>query len=154
MAATVGSSVLDKACAQLSYWRRNGATHLRIGANLFEAQFRVGNLLKEVMQTLARHGLPPASLELEVTENIALDSDEVVLETLRKLKSYGVGIDFDDFRTGYASLSLLKTYPLTRIKIDRSFVHGMLEHKQDDSVVCAMLNIAHGFDLHAIAERH
>jgi EAL domain-containing protein (putative c-di-GMP-specific phosphodiesterase class I) len=63
-----------------------------------------------------------------------------------------VGIAFDDFGTGYASLSLLKTYPLTRIKIDRSFVHGMLEHKQDDSVVCATLDIAHGFDLQTIAE--
>lgn len=63
-----------------------------------------------------------------------------------------MGIAFDDFGTGYASLSLLKTYPLTRIKIDRSFVHGMLEHKQDNSVVCATLDIAHGFDLHTIAE--
>ncbi|KQT37588.1 bifunctional diguanylate cyclase/phosphodiesterase [Methylophilus sp. Leaf414] len=152
LAAIVGSWVLDEACAQVSYWRRHGASHLRIGVNLFEAQFRVGNLLEEVMQTLAKHGLPPEALELEVTENIALDSDEVVLETLRKLKSSGVGIAFDDFGTGYASLSLLKTYPLTRIKIDRSFVHGMLEHKQDDSVVCATLDIAHGFDLQAIAE--
>lgn len=152
LAAIVGSWVLDEACAQAAYWRRHGAPEFRIGVNLFEAQFRVGNLVQEVMDVLARHGLPPHALELEITENIALDNDEVVLETLRKLKSYGIGIAFDDFGTGYASLSLLKTYPLTRIKIDRSFVHGMLEHKQDDSVVCATLDIAHGFDLQTIAE--
>lgn len=152
LAAIVGSWVLDEACAQAAYWRRHGAAEFRIGVNLFEAQFRVGNLVQEVMDVLARHGLPPHALELEITENIALDNDEVVLETLRKLKSYGIGIAFDDFGTGYASLSLLKTYPLTRIKIDRSFVHGMLEHKQDDSVVCATLDIAHGFDLQTIAE--
>ncbi|HWU66513.1 MAG TPA: GGDEF domain-containing protein [Methylophilus sp.] len=152
LAAIVGSWVLDEACAQAAYWRRHGAAEFRIGVNLFEAQFRVGNLVQEVMDVLARHGLPPDALELEITENIALDNDEVVLESLRKLKSYGIGIAFDDFGTGYASLSLLKTYPLTRIKIDRSFVHGMLEHKQDDSVVCATLDIAHGFDLQTIAE--
>lgn len=152
LAAIVGSWILDEACAQAAYWRRQGATEFRMGVNLFEAQFRVGNLVQEVMDVLARHGLPASALELEITENIALDNDEVVLETLRKLKGYGVGIAFDDFGTGYASLSLLKTYPLTRIKIDRSFVHGMLEHKQDDSVVCATLDIAHGFDLQTIAE--
>lgn len=152
LAAVVGSWVLDEACAQAAYWRRHGATAFRMGVNLFEAQFRVGHLVQEVMEVLERHGLPPHALELEITENIALDNDESVLETLRKLKGYGVGIAFDDFGTGYASLSLLKTYPLSRIKIDRSFVHGMLEHKQDDSVVCATLDIAHGFDLQTIAE--
>lgn len=152
LAAIVGSWILDEACAQAAYWRRNGASEFRIGVNLFEAQFHVGNVVQEVMDVLARHGLPPEALELEITENIALDNDEVVLNALRKLKLYGVGIAFDDFGTGYASLSLLKTYPLTRIKIDRSFVHGMLEHKQDDSVVCATLDIAHGFDLQTIAE--
>lgn len=152
LAATVGAWVLDEACAQLAYWRRQGASILRIGVNLFSVQFHVGNLVVGVMETLARHGLPPEALELEITENIALASDEGVLQTLQALKEYGVGIAFDDFGTGYASLSLLKSYPLTRIKIDRTFVNGMLQHKQDDSVVCATLDIAHGFDLQSIAE--
>lgn len=107
LAAIVGSWILDEACAQAAYWRRHGASEFRMGVNLFEAQFRVGNLVQEVIEVLARHGLPASALELEITENIALDNDEVVLEILRKLKSYGVGIAFDDFGTGYASLSLL-----------------------------------------------
>jgi len=152
LAATVGSWILDEACAQAAYWRRNGAGTFRIGVNLFAVQFRAGNIVSEVMETLKRHGLPPEALELEITENIALNNDDVVLEALRKLRTYGVGIAFDDFGTGYASLSLLKAYPLTRIKIDRSFVHGMLEHKQDASVVCATLDIAHSFELESIAE--
>lgn len=115
LAAIVGSWILDEVCAQAAYWRRHGASEFRMGVNLFEAQFRVGKLVQEVIEVLARHGLPASALELEITENIALDNDEVVLEILRKLKSYGVGIAFDDFGTGYASLSLLKTYPLTRI---------------------------------------
>lgn len=152
LAATVGSWVLDEACSQLAYWHRQGAEHMRIGINLFSAQFHSGELVQEVMQVLAKHGLLPQALELEITENIALHQDEMVLETLRQLNQQGVGIAFDDFGTGYASLSLLKSYPLTRIKIDRTFVHGMLQHKEDDTLVCATLDIAHGFELQAIAE--
>lgn len=152
LAATVGSWVLDEACAQAAYWRRNGSPALRMGVNLFGAQFHIGDLASEVMEALNRHGLSPDALELEITENIVLDNDDLVLETLHKLRNYGVGIAFDDFGTGYASLSLLKTYPLTRIKIDRSFVSGMLEHKRDASVIRATLDMARNFDLEAIAE--
>lgn len=152
LAASVGSWILDEACAQAAYWRRNGAPNLRMGVNLFGVQFRVGDLATEVMATLARHGLPPDALELEITENIVLDHDDVVPGMLRRLRDQGVGIAFDDFGTGYASLSLLTTYPLTRIKIDRAFVQGMLESRREASVVRAILDMARSFDLKAIAE--
>lgn len=152
LAATVGSWVLDEACGQAALWRRSGAGDFRIGVNLFGAQFRVGDLASEVMGTLERHGLPPEALELEITENIALEHDDSALEALRRLRQHGVGISFDDFGTGYASLSLLKRYPLNRIKIDQSFVQGMLTSKQDASVIRAVLDMAHSFDLQTIAE--
>lgn len=152
LAATVGSWVLNEACAQAAYWRRNGATDFRIGVNLCSAQFRVGDLVTEVFDTLKRHGLPPEALELEVTENIVLDSDDIVLEILQRLHDKGVGIAFDDFGTGYASLSLLKTYPLTRIKIDQTFVRGIVKSKRDASVVRAIIDMARSFDLETIAE--
>ena len=152
LTATVGSWVLDQACAQTALWRRCGAVDFRIGVNLFGAQFRVGDLAEEVIATLDRHGLPPTALELEITENIVLDHDDVVLDKLRRLRDRGVGISFDDFGTGFASLSLLKRYPLTRIKIDRSFVTGMLTSKKDASVIRAVIEIARDFDLETIAE--
>lgn len=152
LAATVGAWVLDQACAQAAFWRRNGAETFRIGVNLFAAQFRVGDLATEVVDALDRHGLPPDALELEITENIALDLDETVLERLNRLRALGVGLAVDDFGTGFASLSLLKSYPLTRIKIDRSFVTGMLDSGKDASVVRAILDIAQAFDLETIAE--
>lgn len=152
LAASVGSWILDEACAQAAYWRRHGAPGLRMGVNLFGVQFRVGDLVTEVMDTLARHGLPPDALELEITENIVLDNDDVVPGMLRRLRDQGVGIAFDDFGTGYASLSLLTSYPLTRIKIDRAFVQGMLESRREASVVRAILDMARSFDLKAIAE--
>lgn len=152
LAATVGSWVLDEACAQAALWRRSGVETFRMGVNLFGAQFRGGDFAAEVMETLDKHGLPPSALELEITENIVLDHDDVVLEKLRDLRAQGVGIAFDDFGTGYASLSLLKRYPLTRIKIDRSFIDGMLVSKKDASVVQAILDMARAFDLETIAE--
>lgn len=152
LAATVGSWVLNEACAQAAYWRRRGVEKFRIGVNLCSAQFRVGDLAAEVIETLNRHGLPPEALELEVTENIVLDNDDIVLEILERLHKHGVGIAFDDFGTGYASLSLLKSYPLTRIKIDQSFVRGILGSKRDASVIRAILDMARSFDLETIAE--
>ena len=152
LAATVGSWVLNEACTQAAYWRRNGAASFRIGVNLCSAQFRVGDLANEVFETLQRHGLPPEALELEVTENIVLDDDGFVLDVLQRLHKHGVGIAFDDFGTGYASLSLLKTYPLTRIKIDQSFVRGIQTSKRDASVIRAILDMARSFDLETIAE--
>ncbi|HAP26786.1 MAG TPA: diguanylate cyclase [Achromobacter sp.] len=152
LAATVGSWVMNEACSQAAFWRRNGLHDFRIAVNLFGVQFREGDLAAEVAQTLARHGLPPEALELEITENIVLNGDDTVLETLQRLRAQGVGISFDDFGTGYASLSLLKTHPITRIKIDRSFVSGILESNQDATVVRAILDVARSFDLNTIAE--
>lgn len=152
LAATVGSWVLNEACSQAAFWRRSGLHDFRIAVNLFGAQFREGDLAAEVAQTLDRHGLPPEALELEITENIVLNHDAAVLEMLQRLRAQGVGISFDDFGTGYASLSLLKTHPITRIKIDRSFVSGMLDSNRDATVIRAIVDVARSFDLNTIAE--
>uniref|UniRef100_UPI0039F0AD5E putative bifunctional diguanylate cyclase/phosphodiesterase n=1 Tax=Bordetella sputigena TaxID=1416810 RepID=UPI0039F0AD5E len=152
LAASVGAWVLDEACAQAARWRNAGAPGFRMGVNLFSAQFHVGDLARDVLRALERHGLPPNALELEITENIALDHDDVVLDMLRRLHDEGVSIAFDDFGTGYASLAVLKRYPLNRLKIDRSFVHGMLESERDASVVRAVLDMARAFNVNAIAE--
>jgi EAL domain-containing protein (putative c-di-GMP-specific phosphodiesterase class I) len=152
LAATVGAWVLNEACAQAAQWRRRFYPQFRIGINLCGAQFYAGDLADDVFATLTRHGLPPEALELEVTENIVLANEDLILEDLTRLHNFGVGIAFDDFGTGYASLSLLKSYPLTRIKIDQSFVRGISTSKRDASVVRALLDMARNFDLEAIAE--
>jgi EAL domain-containing protein (putative c-di-GMP-specific phosphodiesterase class I) len=148
----VGDWILETACAQAALWRNACLGGFRMGVNLFEAQFRAGDLPEKVMGALSRHKLPPNALELEITENIALDNEEVVLSPLRELRDIGVGIAFDDFGTGYASLSLLKHYPLTRLKIDRSFVQQIAESRQDEAVVRAVVDIARDFGLQVIAE--
>lgn len=151
LAPAVGAWILEEACAQAALWRRGGAPDFQIGVNLFGAQFRVGGIEESILAVLERHGLPPQALELEVTENIVLD-DDVVLTAIKRMRELGIGIAFDDFGTGYASLSLLKRYPLSRIKIDRSFVTGMVQSSQDASVVRAIIDVARSFDLRTIAE--
>lgn len=152
LATRVGTWVIDTACQQAAIWRAGGATDFRIGVNLFAAQFRGDDLSARISEILERHQLPPSALELEVTENIVLDHDHLVLQPLRRLREIGVCIAFDDFGTGYASLSLLKKYPLSRIKIDQSFVRSMCSSRGDHAIVGAIIDIARGFDVQVIAE--
>ncbi|TXN28203.1 EAL domain-containing protein [Methylobacterium sp. WL19] len=151
-ATEVGNWVMRTACAQAAEWRRSGASEFRMGVNLCSAQFRQGNLAETVRKTLMVTGLPAANLELEITENIVLRQEAGLAETLHSVRESGVGIAFDDYGTGYASLSLLKRFPLTRLKIDRSFVTGMMGSSKDETIVRAILQLGHGFGLQVIAE--
>lgn len=151
-AAPVGDWVLRTACEQAVTWRNAGSPEFRMGVNLCSAQVQRGDLAETVRTALSDTGLPAAGLELEITENIVLRHDAEVIAALRVLHEAGVGIAFDDYGTGYASLSLLKRFPLTRLKIDRSFVTGMLASHQDVTIVRAILQLGHGLKLAVIAE--
>lgn len=151
-AAQVGDWVLRTACAQAQAWRQGRATPFRIGVNLCAAQFRDGDLAERVAAALTETGLPAHALELEITETIILGHDPGVVTALQDLRTMGVGIAFDDYGTGYASLSLLKRFPLTRLKIDRSFVNGLCRDQRDAAVVRAVINLSRSFGLEVIAE--
>ncbi len=148
----VGQWVLQTACAQAVAWRAAGAPDFRIGVNLFGSQLRADNLASHVRQALATTGLPAGALELEVTENIFLRGDESMVGPLRELRTDGVLIAFDDYGTGYTSLSMLKRFPITRLKIDKSFVQGMSENPEDAAIVRAILYLAGALGFTAIAE--
>jgi EAL domain-containing protein (putative c-di-GMP-specific phosphodiesterase class I) len=124
------------------------------GVNLFPAQFRNGTLLQDVEQALSESGLAPEFLELEITENIALGREEGTLSPLKELRAKGIGIAFDDFGTGYASLSYLTRYPLTRIKIDRSFIQqiGAQSAAEDTAIVRSIIVMGCNLGLEVIAE--
>ena len=123
-----------------------------MGVNLFEAQFSSGGLVARVRSVLERTGLPPTTLELEVTENIVLRHDGSMRGALSELHAEGVAIAFDDFGTGFASLSMLKAYPLSRIKIDRSFVENIGTDPADALIVTAVAALGNGLGLNVIAE--
>lgn len=150
-AAEVGQWVMATACAYAVELRKV-LPELIMGVNLFGAQFQNGQLATNVMNVLRATGLPPEALEIEITENIILAHDELVMEPLRMLHDLGVGIAFDDFGTGYASLSLLKRYPLTRLKIDRSFITEICNDEADAAIVKAVIFLAEKLNLQVIAE--
>ncbi|MBE7186419.1 MAG: EAL domain-containing protein, partial [Methylobacterium mesophilicum] len=120
LAVPVGSWIMRTACRQAAEWRRAGLSDFRIGVNLFAAQLRMPDFVERVEEVLRDSEIPPDALELEITENIVLRNERVVMEHLTRLRRMGVGIAFDDFGTGFASLTMLKQLEITRLKIDRS----------------------------------
>jgi diguanylate cyclase (GGDEF)-like protein/PAS domain S-box-containing protein len=150
-APAIGEWILRAACDKAGQWRRL-VPEFRIGVNLFEAQLRSGALQTTVQQVITDTGLPPAALELEIVENILLRNDASTLSLLQGLRDLGVGLAFDDYGTGYASLSLLKRYPVNRLKIDRSFVRNVDADEENKAVVRAILYLAHTFGMGVIAE--
>ncbi|MGY2049912.1 putative bifunctional diguanylate cyclase/phosphodiesterase [Methylobacterium sp. JK268] len=152
LADEVGLWVLRTACAQAASWRRWGLRDLRVAVNLFSRQFRSPHVVEQVREVLADTGLPASCLELEITETIILEHDEALLAPLRALRDLGVGLAFDDFGTGYASLSHLKRFPLTRLKIDRSFVRGLPDSPQDLAIVRSIMALGRSFGLEVTAE--
>jgi predicted signal transduction protein with EAL and GGDEF domain len=152
LAVDVGNWVLKTACAEAAAWRRSSCPEFRIAVNLFGAQFNGGDLPTHVEQALLQTKLPPEALELEITENIMLRHDENVTVPLREMRAWGVDIAFDDYGTGYASLSLLKRYPVSRLKIDRSFVSGLCANAEDAAIVQAIMYLGRRFGLGIIAE--
>jgi EAL domain-containing protein (putative c-di-GMP-specific phosphodiesterase class I) len=152
LALHVGHWVIHTACSFAAGIRAQGQNGFCVAANLFGAQFRAGDLVPVISSALAEHQLPPSCLEIEITENIILQHDEAVIRALRELLQIGVCASFDDYGTGYASLSLLKRFPLARLKIDQGFVRGICTDPEDVAVVKAILYLADSFGLEVVAE--
>lgn len=152
IAVGVGRWILSEACRHAAAWRAGGLPPARIGVNLFAAQLDGGRLAEEVADTLAETGLPPDGLELEITENIALSENATVERSLRALRAHGVSLAFDDFGTGYASLSCLTRYPLSRIKIDQSFVRNLARNADSPAIVRSLIAMARHLRLEITAE--
>jgi diguanylate cyclase (GGDEF)-like protein/PAS domain S-box-containing protein len=144
--------VLAQACRQGRHWQDMGYA-IRIGVNLTPAQVETGDLPFTVATILAETGLSPQLLELEVTEHILLpEDDERTCEIFRRLRELGVRIAFDDFGTGYASLSYLKKFPLNRLKIDQSFVRELKPDSSDAAIVESTIGLCNLLGLSVIAE--
>jgi EAL domain-containing protein (putative c-di-GMP-specific phosphodiesterase class I) len=152
ISVSVGSWILRTACEAAASWRRPDGQPIRIAINLFASQYYNPSLVAEIEQLLAETGLAPESLELEITENIALGENTGAIEPLRKLRDLGVRVALDDFGTGYASLSFLTRMPLTGIKIDQNFVRGLPEDAKMVSIVRSLIAMAHNLGLNVVAE--
>ena len=150
----LGALMLDEACRNLAHWRRTipGGERLYVSVNLSPRQIRGSDIVNTVTQTLLRHELPGDALWLEITESVMMEASAPTAEILAGLRSLGVRLSVDDFGTGFSSLSTLKQFPVSGVKIDRSFVTGLGHHQSDSSLVAAILAMASALELVTIAE--
>ena len=123
-----------------------------MAVNLFGAQCRTGDLAAKVLAVLTSSGLPASGLELEITETIVLNHDDRQLHAFQALKDAGVGLAFDDYGTGYASLSQLRVFPITRLKIDRTFVRGVCHDRRAAGIVGAVVALCRHIALELTVE--
>lgn len=148
----IGEWALREACLINKYWQEEGYEHLTIAVNISPKQFHHPDLAKVVAGILKETGLNPRYLELEINETTIMDDITSAAQMLNELKAIGVIISIDHFGTGYTSISQLKQFPISILKIDRNFIKGIPQNPNDDAIVNAFISLAHNLGLEVIAE--
>jgi len=148
----IGLWVLRTACSQARKWQDEGLLSVPVAVNVSAVQFRQRGFCELIRQVLHDVGLAPRYLELELTETLLLSSAEVTLSVLQELKAMGLSLAIDDFGTGYSSLSYLKRFPVSKLKIDRSFVRDIAVNPDDAAIATAIISMAKSLRLKVIAE--
>ena len=148
----IGEWILDQTCRQLREWHDQGFSDLRMAINLSTVQLHHSELPRVVNNLMQVYRLPPRSLELEVTETGLMEEISTAAQHLLSLRRSGALIAIDDFGTGYSSLSYLKSLPLDKIKIDKSFVQDLLEDEDDATIVRAIIQLGKSLGMQVIAE--
>ena len=147
----IGEWVLRTACLQQVAWCQQGLT-LNMAVNISAVQFKFADLIEQIADVLDQTGIDPAQLELELTESALVDQPEEVVRVLERLRGLGCGISIDDFGTGYSSLSYLKSFPVTVLKIDRSFVQDLANNAGDRAIAQSVVNLANNLGMQTVAE--
>lgn len=148
----LGDWVMDEACRQRAKWRDAGVPLERIDINISGRQLSKSDIFERLNECLLRHRLGPREIGIELTENVLIEADERILDGLWKLYHRGFRIAIDDFGTGYSSLSYLKRFPVTALKIDRSFVRDAPGEPKDRAIMEATVFIGHRLGLEVVAE--
>jgi diguanylate cyclase (GGDEF)-like protein/PAS domain S-box-containing protein len=149
---SLGEWVLDEALRQVAQWQREQALSIAVAVNVSPAQLGLQRPMEWIMAALRRHDLPPAMLEIEMTESAVMQEVDSVVGGLRELARQGVRIAVDDFGTGHSNLSRLGQFPIASIKIDRSLVTSIATQPKDAAIVRAAIEIAHTLGAQVVAE--
>ena len=152
MIGNIGEWVMATACAQLRKWHEEGHDDLRVSVNLSAKQFQQPDIFEKIMGIIEKTGIKPEWLELEITESLAMQDLEHTTSILSRIRDAGFGISLDDFGKGYSSLNYLKALPITNLKIDKTFIHGISNSVNQAKIVKALISLAHSMDLTVTAE--
>jgi EAL domain-containing protein (putative c-di-GMP-specific phosphodiesterase class I)/CheY-like chemotaxis protein len=148
----IGAWAIDRACAQIHTMREIGLPDVKIAVNVSARQFLSGDLESTLSAAIRRHKICPASLQLELTESMLMEDPEESVIRLQDMKRFGVRLSIDDFGTGYSSLAYLSRYPMDELKIDRSFVVGIVTDPASASISRSVIDLAHRMQLSVVAE--
>ena len=148
----LGTWVLRTACSQAAAWRRAGRNIHKISVNVSSIQLAHADFVPSVLRVLKDTGLPPESLDLELTESALIQNHGATQKALDLLRKFGVRLSIDDFGTGYSSLSYLRDLPVQTLKIDRSFVKNIVASKEARNLIESMVDMAHTLNLRVVAE--
>ncbi len=148
----IGEWVMQTACIQTRRWLDLGLIHLRVAVNLSTRQFRQEHLVAQVAQILRQSGLPPAALELEITESAFIEDIDRAIAHAHALKGLGIKLSLDDFGTGYSSLAYLSRFPFDKLKIDQGFVRDITENPVNAAIATAAIVMARSLNLNVLAE--
>ncbi|MBU1689980.1 MAG: EAL domain-containing protein [Gammaproteobacteria bacterium] len=152
MILPIGTWVLREVCRQIKVWRELGLTDLRFAVNLSPRQFHQENLVGKIIDILREFDVPASALELEITEGSVMENPDAAVSLLNQLNQHGLSIAIDDFGTGYSSLSYLKRFPVSKLKIDRSFVMDIPGDPDDSAIAIAVIQLARSLGLKTVAE--
>ncbi len=148
----VGLWALNAACREAATWRTQGLSQIKMAVNLSATQCRDPKLPETVLRTLSRNGLPPASLELELTETTAAEDIEHTRRLLGALRAQGISVSIDDFGAGHSNLTYLKNLPFSKLKIDREFVTDVHLRRDSRAICAALIELARGLEISVLAE--
>jgi diguanylate cyclase (GGDEF)-like protein/PAS domain S-box-containing protein len=148
----IGEWVLNKACADLRHWQDELQTPCRIAINLSLKQLAQPNFPRRINNIFNHHHIDPSCFELEITESTLMHDTEFTISLLQQLHELGLALSIDDFGTGYSSLSALQQFPISTLKIDKSFVHDMQISKDGTKIVSAIIDLAHSMKMDVVAE--
>jgi len=148
----IGEWVLRTACSQARKWQDEGLLALPVAVNVSAVQFRQPGFCELIGRVLWETGLAPQYLELELTESLLLSNADVTFSVLQDLRAMGLKLAIDDFGTGYSSLSYLKQFPVSKLKIDRSFIRDVATNPDDTAITAAIIAMAKSLHLKVIAE--
>jgi diguanylate cyclase (GGDEF)-like protein len=148
----VGGWVLESVCEQIAFWRNEYRIELKVEVNLSGVQFGQADLVAKIRGVLERKGVPARLLGLEITEGVAMRDVELSIATLEELRKLGLSVSIDDFGTGYSSLAYLKRYPISMLKIDRSFVQDITSNKSDLAITSSIIALARALEIDVLAE--
>ena len=144
--------ILRKACDQQVTWKQQGLTPVQMAVNVSALQLGDPFFERSVLDIVQETGIEPAHLELEITETQLMENLHLGIDKLNRLQSLGIGIAIDDFGTGYSSLARLRSLPVSKLKIDKSFLRNIHADPYNEAIVTAILSMAHRLDLKTIAE--